>query len=177
MSATFRAALEAVRSFPVPVIAALNGDALGGGAELALACDIRIASSHACIGFLQGKLAISTAWGGGLDLLRVVGVSRALRYLGLAEVMSAQAALEDGLIDAVASPTQPFAPFVEEFCAGFLERTPAVMRAFKSLAFAYRSGASYAELQRVETEHFATTWIHDDHWRAGEGTLSRVRRT
>src|SRR3546814_5838248 len=62
MSHRFRAVLEKLRSFPVPVIAALNGDAFGGGAELAMACDLRIAAGHARIGFLQGKLAISTAW-------------------------------------------------------------------------------------------------------------------
>src|SRR5580700_1462882 len=54
-----KAWLEAIRQFPVPVVAALNGDAMGGGAELAVACDFRIAASHARIGFVQGRLNIA----------------------------------------------------------------------------------------------------------------------
>src|SRR3546814_1013392 len=97
MSHRFRAVLEKLRSFPAPVIAALNGDAFGGGAELAMACDLRIAAGHAQIGFLQGKLAISTAWGGGPDLFAALGISRALRLLARAEILSAPRALDWGL--------------------------------------------------------------------------------
>src|SRR5579872_215309 len=60
-----RSQLDAIRRFPVPVVAVLNGDALGGGAELALACDLRIAAPHARIGLLQARHNIATAWGGG----------------------------------------------------------------------------------------------------------------
>src|SRR3546814_2358734 len=90
MSHRFRAVLEKLRSFPAPVIAALNGDAFGGGAELAMACDLRIAAGHARIGFLQGKLAISTAWGGGPDLFAALGISRALRLLARAEILRSE---------------------------------------------------------------------------------------
>ncbi|MBM3359776.1 MAG: enoyl-CoA hydratase/isomerase family protein, partial [Betaproteobacteria bacterium] len=86
MAEQARDALEAIRSFPVPVVAALNGDALGGGAELAVACDFRVAASHARIGFIQGRLNIATAWGGGADLMRLVGPARALRLLAAAEL-------------------------------------------------------------------------------------------
>src|SRR3546814_6263400 len=122
MSHRFRAVLEKLRSFPAPVIAALNGDAFGGGAELAMACDLRIAAGHARIGFLQGKLAISTAWGGGPDLFAALGISRALRLLARAEILSAPRALEWGLLDAVADDGQPFEAFVDAYVAGFSER-------------------------------------------------------
>ena len=68
-----RAALDAVRTFPLPVVAVLNGDALGGGAELALACDLRVMREGASIGYVQGRLAITTGWGGGTDLATVIG--------------------------------------------------------------------------------------------------------
>src|SRR5918993_3980409 len=66
MSRSARDVLDSIRRFPVPVVAALNGDALGGGAELAVACDMRVAATHARIGFVQGRLGITTAWGGGI---------------------------------------------------------------------------------------------------------------
>jgi len=74
-------ALDAIRLFPVPTVAALNGVALGGGAELALACDMRVAAAHARIGFLHAQLNTSTAWGGGPDLARLVGYAKALELL------------------------------------------------------------------------------------------------
>lgn len=174
MSAQFRAAFDTVRTFPVPVIAALNGDALGGGAELALACDIRIAAPHARIGFLQGRLALSTAWGGGSDLIATVGMARALRLLGRAEILSASAAHAEGLIDAVGAPDQPFDGFVADYVAGFAARTPGVMRAFKALASASRSGAGRDAMNRIETDHFARNWVHDDHWAAVAASLGKA---
>src|SRR3546814_4187043 len=79
--------------------------------------------------FLQGKLAISTAWGGGPDLFAALGISRALRLLARAEILSAPRALEWGLLDAVADDGQPLEAFVDAYVAGFSERTPAVMLA------------------------------------------------
>ena len=99
MSEQARAALDAVREFPVPVVAALNGDARGGAAELAVACDFRVAAAHARIGFIQGRLNISTAWGGGTDLMRLLGASRALNVLARSEMLTAERALAIGLID------------------------------------------------------------------------------
>ncbi len=174
MSREFRAVLEKVRHFPVPVIGALNGDALGGGAELALACDIRIAAAHSRLGFLQGKLAISTAWGGGIDLLAAVGVSRGLRMLGRAEILSADRALDWGLVDAVAGSNEPFDDFVAHYVAGYLDRPPQVMRAFKALALESRLGGARADLVALETTHFAQTWVHEDHWRAVEASLGKA---
>ena len=89
MATQARTALDAIRRFPVPVVAALNGVALGGGAELAVACDLRIAAAHAGIGFVQGQLNISTGWGGGIDLMRLLGPARALAVLGRGEVLGA----------------------------------------------------------------------------------------
>lgn len=173
MSRQARAALEAIRTFPVPVIAALNGDALGGGAELAVACDFRLAGPRARIGFVQGRLAITTAWGGGLDLASLVGPSRAHAMLCRSDMFSAEQASAAGLVDLVARPDETLAEAVSRFAAPILGQTRQVLVAFKALARAHRTGASRADLEQLETALFARAWCHDDHWAAADAILTR----
>jgi enoyl-CoA hydratase len=164
-AARTRAALDTIRRFPVPVVAVLNGDALGGGAELAMACDLRIALAHARIGFLQAKLNIATAWGGGTDLFNIVGPSRALRLLATAEVLGAADAQRQGLVDAVTPEGAAPADFVKSYVVQ-MTQPPQVMRAIKSLAIMHRFGGSAEERAMREGARFATAWVHDDHWAA-----------
>jgi enoyl-CoA hydratase len=161
-----RVVLDCIRQFPVPVIAALNGDALGGGAELALACDLRFAAPHARLGFLQGSLSISTAWGGGTDLMRVVGSARALELLCGADIVSAEQALAMGLISSIAAGGELFEAQAGKYAARFANRPAQVMRAFKALATAFCAGAGGERLAALEGSYFAKTWVHDDHWNA-----------
>ena len=165
MAETGRAALDAVRRMPVPVIAALNGDALGGGAELALACDFRVAAAQARIGFIQGRLNISTGWGGGIDLVRRVGPGVALRLMARAELLSAAEALRAGLVDEVAGDGESLNEAVQRFAAPILAQSPQVLRAFKAVV---RTGSP-----EVETRLFAETWVHEDHWAAVAKLASR----
>jgi enoyl-CoA hydratase len=157
-----------IRRFPLPVIAALNGDAMGGGAELAVACDMRIAASHARIGFLQGRINLTTAWGGGVDLMRLVGPSVALQLLCQGEMLPAHKAAALGLINQVAEDGQSLDALELDFLAPILRQAPHVLRAFKALAYAARSGLSIGELNQLETRLFSPTWIHEDHLRAVE---------
>lgn len=168
-----KAALGRIRAFPVPVIAALNGDAMGGGAELAVACDFRIAAAHARIGFVQGRLNLSTAWGGGIDLARLVGSSAALRVLCGGELLTPERALAIGLIDAVAGPQQSLEDAIGTFAAPILAQAPQVLRAFTAVTRACRAGAPRSEIDALETRLFAATWIHEDHWKAADGLLSK----
>lgn len=170
------AALDALRNFPVPVIAALNGDAIGGGAELALACDLRIAAVHARIAFVQGTLNISPAWGGGTDLCRLVGTAQALRLLCRADFIDVTEAISLGMVQARAAADQSFDDFVDQFLEPIRARRPQVMRAFKALARAQREGASPAVLRDLELEHLDSTWCHEDHWRAHDAVLARISR-
>lgn len=169
-----RAALDAVRQFPVPVIALLNGDAIGGGAELAVACDMRVFAAHSRIAFVQGSMGISPAWGGGADLLRLAGSARALRLLSRAEFVPAALAFEFGLADAVCPDGLDFSAFVEDFLAPIRERKAQVMRAFKAIALAARSGEEAQRVRDVEAEHLLRTWLHPDHWAAHDATLARI---
>jgi enoyl-CoA hydratase len=165
-AAETRAALDRIRRFPVPVVAVLNGDALGGGAELALACDLRIAAAHARIGFLQGRLNIATAWGGGTDLFQLVPPSRALHLLCTAEILPASRALEIGILDAVAPADADPAEFIKAYIGRLSRQKPQVMRAFKALAIMHRFGARPDDKAASEGSRFAATWVHDDHWAA-----------
>jgi enoyl-CoA hydratase len=168
-----KAALEAVRRFPVPVVAALNGDALGGGAELAIACDFRVLATHARIGFIHGRLNIATAWGGGVELLRLLGPTDGLRLLARSELVDAETALSLGLADAIARNGETLDHTVQRFIEPLLGQVPQVARAYKALALAMREGQSREAMLALETRLFSDTWIHPDHWAAADKLLAK----
>ncbi|MCH7552663.1 MAG: enoyl-CoA hydratase/isomerase family protein [Chloroflexi bacterium] len=92
---------DRIEIYPMPVIAAINGFCLGGGNELALACDIRIAAQRASFGQPEINLGVSPGWGGTQRLTRVIGKTRALPLLLGGGMMKAQDALAAGLVTEV----------------------------------------------------------------------------
>jgi enoyl-CoA hydratase len=94
--------LRIERSRPV-VIAAINGHALGGGTELALACDIRVASDRATLGLPETTIGLFPGWGGTQRLLRVVGIGRAKELVFTGRRIDAEEAYRIGLVDHVVS--------------------------------------------------------------------------
>lgn len=95
-----------VENFPLPVIAAVNGFALGGGNELAMSCDIRLASENALFGQPEVGLGITPGFGGTQRLARVVGVGMAKQLVYSAANIKASEALRIGLVNAVYAPDQ-----------------------------------------------------------------------
>lgn len=93
-----------IELLPIPVIAAINGYALGGGCELALACDIRIASSKAKIGQLEVGLGITPGFSGTQRLPRLVGEGKAKELIYTARAIDAAEALSIGLINQISEP-------------------------------------------------------------------------
>lgn len=166
-------AMQAIRSFPVPVVAALNGYAIGGGAELALACDVRIAAAHARIGFVQGTLNIPTAWGGGSDLVATLGPARGLELLCSARVLTAQEAQALGLVQGVADDGEAFEAFVERFLAPWRKQRPQVMRAFKWQAAAAKLGLPRHKTDPHDRDLLAHAWCHPEHWAAAANILKK----
>jgi 2-(1,2-epoxy-1,2-dihydrophenyl)acetyl-CoA isomerase len=91
----------AIRNAPKPVLAAVNGAAAGGGANLALACDYRLASDQASIGQVFHRLGLGPDWGGSYFLPRLTGISNALELVWSARMVPAAEALTLGLFDRV----------------------------------------------------------------------------
>jgi len=97
--------LNKIENLQKPVIAAINGYALGGGCELALACDIRIASSNAKIGQTEVTIGIPPGWGGTQRLLRIVGPAKAKELIYTGKMITAEEAVQIGLLNKVVSLT------------------------------------------------------------------------
>lgn len=172
-----RGALDAVRNCPVPVVAVLNGDAIGGGAELAVACDFRLMRDGAHIGFIHARLSITAAWGGSADLYGLVNRARALRMTTRAERVPAALALDWGLADEVYALSEGAEgadgrAALARFVAPMLQHSPVVLRALKAQAIASREAAGYAARRELELAGLVRTWVHPDHWAAVDRVLS-----
>ena len=110
--------MEVIARFPAPVYAAVNGYCMGGGFDLALACDCRIASANAVFGHRGAALGLITGWGGTQRLPRLIGKARALELFVTAEKIDATAALRLGLVDAVVEdPVEEAVRRLEVLCA------------------------------------------------------------
>jgi enoyl-CoA hydratase len=161
MAFRMRSICDRIAGFPTPTIAALNGHALGGGAEFAVAADIRLAADDIKIGFNQVTLEIMPAWGGAERLVALVGYSKALLLAGTGTVLDAAGAERIGLVDKVI----PRATFNEDWraIAKSLATRPAgeIKRVMK--------GVSTTEAVAA----FARLWVSDEHWAAADKVMKR----
>jgi enoyl-CoA hydratase len=174
MASRVRRVLDRVAAFPVPVVAALNGHALGGGAEVAIAADYRIAADDVTIGFNQVALGIMPAWGGAERLAQVIGRGRAMMAIATGERYDAPDALRLGLVDAVV----PRARFDDEWRAlarQLAATAPGTTRAIKAVVGA-AVPTTHPDLEAGATDAFARLWTAEPHWAAVEA-LEQQRRT
>lgn len=161
MARQMRAICDRIANFPAPVVAALNGHALGGGAEVAVAADIRIAASDIRIGFNQVSLAIMPAWGGAERLASLVGRGRALMLAGSGSILGAEEAERLGLVDRVLPR--------ETFEEGWRTLGRALANPSSTSIKRVMNGATPDEA----VDAFATLWVADAHWEAADKVLSR----
>src|SRR6478752_617473 len=161
MAFRMRSICDRIAGFPTPTIAALNGHALGGGAEVAVAADIRLAADDIKIGFNQVALEIMPAWGGAERLVELVGFSKALLLAGTGMILTAEDARRSGLVDHVV----PRASFDEEWrtIAKSLARRPAgeIKRVMRGVTTTEAVSA------------FARLWVSDEHWAAADKVMKR----
>lgn len=163
MAWRMRSLCDELANFPAPVVAALNGHAFGGGAEVAVAADIRVAADDIKIGFNQVSLEIMPAWGGAERLAALVGRGRALMLAGTGAVLTADQAEKVGLVDRVL----PRATFESEWrsLARALANRPA--RDIKRVM----SGVPASDAVAA----FASLWVSDEHWAAADRVMKRSR--
>ncbi|MFD3811821.1 enoyl-CoA hydratase/isomerase family protein [Rhodococcus sp. NPDC058639] len=163
MARQMRAICDRIAEFPAPVVAALNGHALGGGAEVAVAADIRVAADDIRIGFNQSTLAIMPAWGGAERLASLVGRGRALMLAGSGTILRAEEAERLGLVDRVLPR--------ETFDEGWRALGRALANDSSASIKRVMNGATPAEA----VDAFARLWVADAHWEAAEKVMNRAR--
>ena len=149
-------AARLLETMPKPTIAAVNGFALGGGCELALACDIRYCSSRAKLGQPEINLGLVPGWGGTQRLARTVGAGFAKELIFTGRLVEAEEALRIGLVQAVHDPVLDQALATARLLAA---KSPVALRAAKALVNRVLEGgheASLAEEARAFAELFAT---------------------
>ena len=159
MSQLMTSTLNKLRSLPLLSISAIDGNAVGGGAEVCTATDWRVMGAKARVQFVQTRMGASTGWGGAARLSEIVGNrSTALSLLLHQPRIDANAAVACRLADAVAAEGEPAAAEAERLLLKAFEcaATPNAIKAIKTaVAAATPIGPS---VEHAETEAFATTW-------------------
>lgn len=165
--------LELLISFPVPVIGLLNGDALGGGCEIATACDIRIAKKSTKFGFVQSNIGILPGWGGGEILYKKVQPSFALDWLVRGNIYDADELMERGWIHQVVGKETWDNP--QQLLKGFINKTDKQMRLFKGQYNANISSTELPQLMLQEVKNSASLWETPEHIKAVQEFLVRKK--
>ena len=119
-----------IETFPIPVIAAVNGFALGGGCEIAMSCDIRICSDNAMFGQPEVGLGITPGFGGTQRLARLVGAGMAKQLIYTARNIKADEALRIGLVNAV-YPQEELLGVAKKMAGNIAQNAPIAVRACK----------------------------------------------
>lgn len=153
-----RALLDVIAAHPLPVIAAIDGYAIGGGAELAMACDLRVAGAGAVLGFPQLRLGIIPGWDGTERLAALVGRGNAMRLLLTGERLTAEAARGLGLVEIVAPDAREAAL---QLAAALEKAAPLAIRGAKQALAAL--DLPRAEARQLAADVFARLWFTEDH--------------
>ncbi|MBI4468490.1 MAG: enoyl-CoA hydratase/isomerase family protein [Acidobacteria bacterium] len=152
--------LRRIETAGVPVIAAINGFALGGGCELALACTLRIASKNARFGLPEVKLGIMPGYAGTQRLPRLVGAGRALELMLTGEMIDAEEAFRIGLVNRVTSPAD-LLPTAEKLARQIVGNAPLGVRLCLD-AVHHGAGMPLEESARYEASLFGLLCATED---------------
>ena len=166
-------ALLKMEQLPIPVIGAINGYALGGGAEIALACDMRIVDEKARLGMVQMRMGVTPGWGAGQRLMRLIGYSRTMQMLLRSHVMHAPEIETLGLAINVVEAGRAF-EYALAFARRIAQSPPQTVGGIKQLLQAGLNHP-YEDALSIEREIFPPLWAGDAHKDAVESFLERQR--
>ncbi|WP_100330814.1 enoyl-CoA hydratase/isomerase family protein [Bacillus xiapuensis] len=154
-----------------PTVALVNGAAVGGGCEIAAACDFRIAKTGAKLGFIQGNLAITTGWGGGTLLFERIPSHLALKLLTTAAVYRAEQLDQIGFINRVVDQADEAA--AERFLQTELSMAPSVLAAYKQMQIHKWEASGLLDRMTKEIRQCAVLWESEAHHKAVESFLKK----
>ena len=163
----------AIHALPKPVIAAINGPAVGIGATMTLAMDLRLASTKARIGFVFGRLGIVPEAASSWFLPRIVGIQQALEWVYSAEILTAEQAYAGRLVRSVHEPDD-LVPTAQALARSFVvDRSPAALGLAKQLL--YRNSAAAEPLQAHLSDSLAMYWTSLGDGREGVAAFREKR--
>jgi enoyl-CoA hydratase len=163
-------------TFPKPTIALLNGVAVGGGCEIAAACDIRVSVDHSSCGFIQGTLGITTGWGGATYLFEKLARDNALFLLASGELVSAEKAKILGFIQETFAEENLKEQF-SEWIKSFVQKSLPVLHAYKARLLDSYNLEGIRERVDKEVRNCAILWESDEHHNHVQAFLNKESRT
>jgi enoyl-CoA hydratase/carnithine racemase len=171
LAALMGSALQELATLPFPTIAAIEGPAMGGGAEIALACDLRVAAQSVKFGLMHIRLGIATAWGGAPRLAKLVGYSRALEWQTRGVVLTGPELYSLGLANSLVPDGDAFQEALK-IALEIASMDPSAVRAIKQTLIMTsqqdpQSGAEY------ERQIFPTLWTGPAHLQAADRFMSK----
>ena len=151
--------LYKLATFPKPTIAYINGTAIGGGCEIATACDIRIAKKGVKMGFVQGHQAITTGWGCGTILTEKLSPANAMALLWSAGIMFPEEAMKLGFISEVTEDDEQVLTILERYN----DKQGEVLQAYKNMLVRKWEQTNLRERMMEEIKVCAKLWEKEEH--------------
>lgn len=165
--------LDLIEAIDIPVIAAINGFAIGGGLEVALACDLRVMCNFAELGFPQSRIGVIPGWNGIERILSTISRGTAMKLLLTGDRITSAEALRIGLIDVVAE-NQPVLEVALTLAHKIQSAAPMSVRSVKKVV-RENLYSSRADARRAARDEFATLWFTNDHKEA-ESAFAQKRK-
>ncbi|MCM3717270.1 enoyl-CoA hydratase/isomerase family protein [Fictibacillus phosphorivorans] len=157
--------------FPKPTVALINGSAVGGGCEIATACDIRLARAEAKVGFIQGRLGITTGWGGGSYLLERVRQTEAMDLLYSSSPITAKQGMDLGFIQYVIKGNSK--KETERYLRRYTAQPLGVITSYKTLQLTRYDQNKIKQNVQDEVRRCAKLWASDEHHKRVEAFLKK----